>query len=147
MRRERTVHRQSRGRNGVILMIPLAMLTLFSIIGLTFVTYAETARPQLAQFRPTAEDLTRQTLQVTAIVAHDLRRALLEEVDFSESLAALDRLRDVNTALKADVRRAGEDEGDPEVREALVELCNRIEELLERIHVLRGMIVNLQFRE
>lgn len=144
MRHSPHTRRRPRRREGVILIVVLTLLALLAIVGLTFQVYGETARPVLREFRAEAASVVEQTGVMAALVGHDLRDALREDADFSDSFIAIDELADRAATFKARVRTAAAAEADPTRRTALLKLCGELEDFQLEIDLLRRLIEELE---
>jgi hypothetical protein len=127
--------------------VVLSLLTLFAIVGIAFQVYGETGRPELREFRVEAVPLLDQTGIMAAVVGHDPRTALRDDVDFSDSLAAIDEMAERTSLFKASVRAAIAGETDSDRRAALLELCDDLEDLQFEVGLLRRLIEILRSRE
>ena len=103
-------------RKGVILLVVLAMLTLFELVGISFVVYADTAQPAARPFREAAFALAEQTLGLAEDLGPNLERATHRRVDFGPDLEAIDDLEARAGCLAAKVREARAGEPDPRRR-------------------------------
>ena len=136
MRRNKSRNR----RSGIILIVVLTLLTLFAIVGLTFVLVADTASPAVRPFREEAVALARDTREAAAVVRNDLLDSLSGEVDFSASRAALAELARRAEDFKARVREAYDATDDHAARRQLKKLCGTLEELVETLDLLDRLI-------
>ena len=91
-------------------------MTLFALVGISFVLYADTARRGTTQFRADAFALAEQTLDLAKGLGTDLIRSEREEVDFGPHIEAIDDLASHAERMKARVRQARDLEDDPEAR-------------------------------
>jgi hypothetical protein len=113
------------------------------IVGITFELAADTSSSTLRQFYAEALELAQQSLRLTKILGPDLRRSLLEDTDFSDSVAELDILADRAQTFKNHVHEERLSEPDPEVVQLLMDLCRKIEDLQAKIEQLRRLIAQI----
>jgi hypothetical protein len=132
-----TAHR----RPGVILMVVLAMLTLFAIVGITFVLLGDAARPGNRQFQQEVGDLGSDTFALAVFLGN-----LLPTVDEDEGGVlsaipdALDRLSARAGALRVQVRQTYDGTEDPAARTDLSVLDLRLEAYQAGLCQLREII-------
>ena len=135
-----------RPREGVILIVVLALLTLLTLVGISFVFYADTAKKSTRQFRDEAFSIAHETLDLAEGLGHDLVRSEHEEVDLRPHLEKIDDLSSHVICLKKKIREARDREPDPQAQENLDALTRDIEVFetgLEDLHrlideILRG---------
>jgi hypothetical protein len=131
----------------VILLVVLAMLTLFELVGIAFAVYADTARPAARPFREAAFALAEQTLGLAEDLGPDLERATHRRVDFGPDLEAIDDLGARAGCLAAKVREARAGEPDPRAQADLDALADDLDQYREGVEDLRQLVEQLQFRE
>jgi hypothetical protein len=137
------VHATQRCREGVVLLVVVTLLTLFEIVGISFVSYADTDKPGTRQFRPDVSALTHQTLVLAEDLADDLRRSEREPVDFWFYLSRIDDLDDDAEGVETRIRTALERETDPTARTNLETLDCDIKAFLEELDDLRWLVEQL----
>ncbi|HZN32209.1 MAG TPA: hypothetical protein VFB80_00270 [Pirellulaceae bacterium] len=130
MRRPRPVRR----RRGVILMVVLSLLTLFAIVGISFVFQAQrTASAEAAAN-------WRQVREAAPIIERDLLEALAGETDVSGSYSALQGLDLTSSDLRAAICAAARAEQDPKERRRLERLCDLADDLRRAISLLQWLL-------
>src|SRR5262245_58484719 len=134
----RKPHRYAR-RSGVILMVCLALLTLFAIVGLTFVAYSESSRSARLNFQKSRWFTHAQEARsVASVVQRDLVEALVGvDFDFSTSRKAIACLRTSAAALQELIRQARDAEQNDPKEESLLEQLSKLME--EETLSLRGL--------
>ena len=126
------------------MILVLAMLTLFAIVGISFVFYGETAHPAARAFRDDAFALATEARQSALVIQRDILDAAEREVDFSDSRAALRDLAERAEDLKADVHAALAAAQRPGDKLQLHRACLTLEELLQAIRLLETLIGELE---
>jgi len=118
----------------------IALLTLFAIIGISFVFYADTGKHGTTQFRDDAAGLAEDTGSFAALLGRDLMRLDREYVDLRPHLETMDDLEGVASALRGRVQAARERATDAQVRRNLDDLIRDIETYEELIRDLRCIL-------
>jgi len=124
----------------------LALLTLFALVGITFVSYADTARRGTTQFREDAFALAKQTLDLADGLGSDLVLSEREEVDFGPHIEKIDALATRAACLKTKVRQARDREDNAEARRNLDALIAQLELYGAKLEDLRRLIETIRLR-
>ena len=128
-------------RSGVILIVVLALLTLFTVLGLSFVYYSEAQASASRHWRKTSFEQFARTGEVAQTTTEDLVKANAGgQVDFSKSRAEIEALLKAATALRDEVCRAAEIEQDPAERRRLQALCRTQEQFVKALARLKWII-------
>lgn len=135
----RSTRRHAR-RDGVILMVTLALLTLFTIVGLTFVAYSDKEAQASENWRAQATDLLEQVRQRAPVVQRDLLESLAGDLDLSPSHDELETLATMAAAFRDDVCTARDAQQDPSVRRRLTRLCLTLQALVTTIDRLERLV-------
>jgi len=142
----RLAHRSPARRRGIVLLIVIALLELFAIVGLSFASYSAADRPGTVVFRPDLADLAHDTEAFAFFLSQDLGAiAEGEDEDLGVYSALRGRLQERAAGIDNRVRLTLAVTTDPSDRNDLrkldrllaayvEELC-RLQELLD---LLRG---------
>ena len=139
--------RRDHRRRGVILMVCLTLLTLFEIVGLTFVAYSQKEATASRNWRQARWPVATATVELTDEFQAEFRQFFQGELDFTASLKAADALESAVREAKAEVLAALANETDPQEQERLRALCETLEEMLEKIKLFRALVFEIQFGE
>jgi hypothetical protein len=128
-------------RSGVILMVVLALLTLFAIVGITFVFVEDAARKGNQPFQRDVESLAAETRDLAFFLSRDL--ASLEDdedVDLGVYPPALRSLSDRAADLRVRIRQAIEESTDSVARADMRILDRRLEKYESLVCLLREIL-------
>ena len=128
-------------RSGVILIVVIAMLTLFALTGITFVLAADAALSGNKEFQRDVESLVSDTRDLAFFLSRDLG-ALNdgEDADLGAYPAALRTLSARAVNLREQVQRAIEQSTDPAARAHLRILDRRLEGYQSHVCLLRQIL-------
>ena len=129
-------NRRNARRTGVILMVVLGLLTLFSILGLSFAVYADN--------QAQASDLLRTARAAAPVIQRDLLESLAGDRDFSASHEAIDALTRSAESLQDVICQACDDEPDPRERLRCKRTCATLQKLTESIKLLDLLIRQIE---
>jgi hypothetical protein len=121
-------------------MVTLALLTLFTIVGLTFVAYSDKEAQASENWRAQATDLLEQVRQRAPVVQRDLLESLAGDLDLSPSHDELETLATMAAAFRDDVCTARDAQQDPSVRRRLTRLCLTLQALVTTIDRLERLV-------
>ncbi|HVJ83377.1 MAG TPA: hypothetical protein VNC50_20095 [Planctomycetia bacterium] len=134
-------------RSGVILIVVIALLTLFTIVGITFVLMADAARKGNRPFQQDVESLATDTRDLAHFLFGGLN-ALNdgEDADIGAYPALLRTLSARAVNLRLEVERAREESTDPSTRADLRNLSRQLERYESHVCFLQE-ILELIIRE
>jgi flagellar basal body-associated protein FliL len=128
-------------RSGIILLVVLALLTLFAIVGITFVLMADAALSGNRVFQGDVESLVADTRDMAFFLSHDL--AALnddEDADVGAYPAALRGLSARTVNLREQVQQSLEQSTDDATRAHLRVLDRRLEKYESHVCLLREIL-------
>jgi len=135
-------------RRGVILIVVLAMLTLFAIVGITFTLVSDVARPANRPFQRDVEDLSADTREL----AFFLGQVLADDIDDVEGAYSafrddLGRLSARAAEIRARVQQAYDQTEDRAARADLKLLGRHLDGYLDLVCQLRKYLeILIQWR-
>jgi len=134
-------------RQGIILSVVLDLLTLFALVGITFVLHSDTDRHGASHFRYETFALAEKTLDVAEGLGHDLVWSQRDEVDFGPHIEEIDELVSRAVCLKTKIQKARGREPDLEAQENLDALARKLELYESGLEDLRWIIKEIRLRE
>ena len=128
-------------RSGVILIVVLAQLVLLSLVGITFVSQSDAARPGNRPFQRDVESLGSDTRDLAFFLSRDLAELDDDEdVDLGVYSDTLRELSDRAANLRVQIRQALEQSNNPAARADLRVLDRRLEGYQSLVCLLREIL-------
>jgi len=127
-------------RSGVVLLVVLTLLAIFTVVGLSFVYYAQAQAAEARLWTESASVQLAQTTEVARTTIEDLIKANAGQIDFSRSRAEIEALLKAATALRDEVCRAAAIEQDPAERHRLQAMCQTQEQFVKALARLKWII-------